>query len=108
MVTNDNSSTFLLLVVSVISVAVFGMGLTALGAATHIPSLYNSISNSRLQTLPHVCSLKVWEGAGLIQVKQENNRTVLRLETEEGCISLFPSLSVNLQRIRSSPGNGRC
>lgn len=96
MVTNKNSSTFLLVVVSVVSLALFGIVTTTLGATTPIPSLYEPITASRLQTLPHEWSMKVWEGIGQVQVVQENHRKVLRLETEQGCTSLFP-LTVNLQ-----------
>ncbi len=97
MMTNKNSSTFLLVVVSVVNLAVFGIVTTTLGATTPIPSLYEPTSASRLQTLPHEWSMKVWEGIGQVQVVQENHRKVLRLETEQGCISLFRSLTVNLQ-----------
>ncbi|WNM59573.1 DUF3047 domain-containing protein [Candidatus Nitrospira allomarina] len=41
--------------------------------------------------------MKVWEGIGQVQVVQEDHRKVLRLETEQGCISLFRSLTVNLE-----------
>ncbi|MEO8325669.1 MAG: DUF3047 domain-containing protein [Nitrospirota bacterium] len=95
--TIKNSSTFLLMVVSVVSLVVFGMLTMTLGATTSIPSLYEPTSGSRLQTLPHEWSMKVWEGIGQVQVVQENHRKVLRLETEQGCISLFRSLTVNLQ-----------
>lgn len=70
---------------------------TTLGATTFIPSLYEPTSASRLQTLPYEWSLKVWEGIGQVQVVQENHQKVLLLETEQGCISLFRSLTVNLQ-----------
>ncbi len=97
MVTIKNSSTFLLVVVSVVSLALFGIVTTTLGATRPIPSLYEPTSASRLQTLPHEWSMKVWEGIGQVQVVQENHQKVLRLETEHGCISLFRSLTVNLQ-----------
>ncbi len=97
MLTKKDSSNFLLAEVSVLIFAVFGIGPMPVGAATPIPSLYDSSSASRLQILPHDWSLKVWEGVGMVRVEKENHRTVLRLETEEGCISLFRSLSVNLQ-----------
>lgn len=94
---NKNFSPFLLVGVSIVGLAVFGIGPTPLGAATLISSLYDSTRASRLPTLPHDWSVKAWEGTGLAQIGKENQRTVLRLETEEGCISLFRSLNVNLQ-----------
>jgi hypothetical protein len=80
-----------------LSLAVLGTGFTALGATTPIPTLYDSPSASRLQTLPHDWSLKVWEGLGQVQVVQENQRKVLRLETEQGGVSLSRPLTVNLR-----------
>lgn len=80
-----------------LGLAVLGRGFTALGATTPIPTLYDSPSASRLQTLPHDWSLKVWEGLGQVQVVQENQRKVLRLETEQGGVSLSRPLTVNLQ-----------
>ncbi|MDH4193424.1 MAG: DUF3047 domain-containing protein [Nitrospirota bacterium] len=41
--------------------------------------------------------MKVWEGFGQVQVVEEKHRKVLRLETEQGCLSLFRSLTLNLQ-----------
>ena len=80
-----------------VNFAVFGMGLSPLGATTLIPSLFDSSSASRLETLPHEWSIKVWKGMGQVQVVEENHHKILRLETEQGCISLFRSLTVNLQ-----------
>lgn len=98
MVTVKKSSKFLLVRTCVSSVVVvFGIGLLPVGATTPIPSLYEPTSASRLQTLPHEWSVKVWEGIGKVQVVEEDHRKVLRLETEQGCISLFRSLTVNLQ-----------
>lgn len=79
------------------SLAIFGIGPTPLGAATLISSLYDSTRASRLPTLPHEWSVKVWQGVGKIQVVEKDNHKALRLETEEGCISLYRSLNVNLQ-----------
>lgn len=73
------------------------IGLMPVSATTLIPSLYEPTSASRLQTLPHEWSVKVWEGIGQMEVVNQDHRKVLRLETEQGCISLFRSLSVNLQ-----------
>ncbi|MDH5700853.1 MAG: DUF3047 domain-containing protein [Nitrospirota bacterium] len=97
MPTNKISSTFLLVGASALSFAVFGIGLTSVSATTSIPSLYEPTSASRLQTLPHEWSVKVWEGLGQVQVVQEDHRKVLRLEADQGCISLFRSLTMNLQ-----------
>lgn len=97
MPTNKISLTLLRVGASVLSFAVFGIGLTSVGATTPIPSLYEPTSASRFQALPHEWSVKVWEGIGQVQVVKENNRKVLRLETEQGCISLFRSLTVSLQ-----------
>ena len=80
-----------------LSLAVLGTGFTALGATTPIPTLYDSPSASRLQTLPHDWSLKIWEGLGQVQVVKEKHRKVLRLETEQGGVSLSRSLTVDLQ-----------
>ncbi len=64
-------------------------------------------SASRLQTLPHAWSMKVWEGIGQVQVVQENHRKVLRLETEQGCISLFKFADgKSSSESCPSPGNG--
>lgn len=94
MPTNKIPLTFLLGGVGVLSFAIFGIVPT--GATTPIPSLYEPTSASRLETLPHEWSVKMWEGIGQIQVLQEDDRKILRLETDQGCISLFRSLTVNL------------
>lgn len=96
MPTHKISLTFLLGGVGVLGCAI-GIVPTTFGATTPIPSLYEPTSLSRLETLPHEWSMKVWEGIGQVQVVQEDHRKVLRLETEQGCISLFRSLTVNLQ-----------
>ena len=93
---NHHFSTFRLVKMCLVNLAVFGMGLSPLGATTPIPSLYDSSSPSRLETLPHEWSIKVWKGIGQVQVVEENHHKILRLETEQGCISLFRSLTVNL------------
>lgn len=97
MIINHQSSTFRLVRMCLVNLAVFGMGLSPLGATTLIPSLYDSSSASRLETLPHEWSIKVWKGIGQVQVLEANHHKILRLETEQGCISLFRSLTVNLQ-----------
>lgn len=97
MVPNKISFTLLLLGSSVWSFAVFGIGLTPVSASTPIPSIYESTSPTLLETLPHEWSMKVWEGSGQVQIVEESHHKVLRLETDHGCISLFRSLSVNLQ-----------
>lgn len=97
MPSNNISFTLLLVGASVLISSVFVVGLMPVGATTPIPSLYEPTSASRLQTLPHEWSVKVWEGLGQVQVLQEDHRKILRLETDQGCISLFRSLTVNLQ-----------
>jgi hypothetical protein len=77
--------------------AVLGTGFTALGATTPIPTLYDSTTASRLQVLPHDWSLKIWEGIGQVQVVKESHRKVLRLESEQGGVSLSRPLTVDLQ-----------
>ncbi len=79
------------------SSAILGIVPTTLGATMSIPSFYDPTSASRLKNLPHEWSMKVWEGLGQVQVGQEGHRKVLRLEAEQGCISLLRSLTVNLQ-----------
>lgn len=73
------------------------MGLSPLGATTLISSLYDPSSAQSMCTLPHEWSLKVWEGVGQVQVVEEKQHKILWLETEDGCISLFRSLTVNVQ-----------
>ena len=97
MTTNHHSATFRLVSMCLVNLAVFGMGLSPLGATTLIPSLYDSTEAARLETWPHEWSVKVWEGSGQVQVLEENRHKVLRLATDQGCISLFRSLRVNLQ-----------
>ncbi|MDH3771780.1 MAG: DUF3047 domain-containing protein [Nitrospirota bacterium] len=94
---NHYSLRILLVETGLLGLAVLGTGFTALGATTPIPALYDSPSASRLQTLPHDWSLKIWEGIGQVQVVKENHRKVLRLETEQGGVSLSRPLTVNLQ-----------
>jgi DUF3047 family protein len=95
--TNKIYVTFLLGVEGVLSCAIFGIVPTTLGAITPIPSFDEPTSASRSETLPHEWSMKVWEGIGQVQVVQEDHRKVLWLETEQECMSLFRSLTVNLQ-----------
>ncbi len=97
MLTHKISLTFLLGGLGVLSSAIFGIVPTTFGATTPIPSLYEPTSLSSLEALPHRWSMKVWDGIGQLQVVQEDHRKVLRLETEQGCISLFRSLTVNLE-----------
>ncbi|MGD9852582.1 MAG: DUF3047 domain-containing protein [Nitrospirales bacterium] len=97
MSTNHYHSTFRLVKTCLVNLAVFGMGLSPLGATELISSLHDPSPASRLKTLPHEWSVKVWEGIGQVQVLEENQHKILRLETERGRISLFRALSVNLQ-----------
>lgn len=97
MSTNQSHSTFRLVKICLVNLVVFGMGLSPLGATTLISSLHDPSPASRLETLPHEWSVKVWEGVGHVQVLEENQHKILRLETEKGCISLFRSLEVNVQ-----------
>ncbi len=57
----------------------------------------NRQSASPLEALPHEWSVEMCEGIGQIQVLEEDHRKILRLQIDQGCISLFRSLTVNLQ-----------
>lgn len=85
MLTHKISLTLLLGGVGVLGCAIFGFVPKTFGATMPIPSLYEPTSLSRLETLPHRWSMKVWQGIGQVQVVQE--------DPEKSCV-LKPSRDV--------------
>lgn len=96
MSTNLPHTTSRFLKVGLVNVALFGMGLSPLGATTLISSVYDPSSARSINSLPHEWSVRVGRGVGQVQVLEEHQHKIMRLETENGSISLFRLLNVNV------------